>query len=160
MAFLVKVVTGGSAQVPMFSMYWLIAATIISSRGLGCVDHSGRVGALRSRAAGAAIATIFIAPILLVVPVRSFGLARLGAMRRHDLCLVRAKKKGALVPSMILNSFQGRAVALGAASIHFTDPQRKVQGGLGISRDSLFDGLVLGVLSTTFLFGLGADEGP
>ena len=51
-------------------------------------------------------------------------------------------------------------MASGAVSIYLTDPQRKVQGGLGLSRDSLFDGLVLGVLLTTFLFGLGTDGGP
>ena len=49
---------------------------------------------------------------------------------------------------------------MGAASIHLTDPQRKVQGGLGLSRDSLLDGLVSGIFLTTLLFGLGMDGGP
>ena len=51
-------------------------------------------------------------------------------------------------------------MALRAASIYLTDPQRKVQSGLGLSRDSFLDGLVLGVLSTTFLLGLSTDGGP
>ena len=51
-------------------------------------------------------------------------------------------------------------MALGAASIYFTDPQKKVLGGLSVSRDSLLDGLVTSVLSTTFLFGLGIDKRP
>ena len=51
-------------------------------------------------------------------------------------------------------------MAPGAASIHLTDPQKKVQGGLGLSRDSLLDSLVLGVFVTTFLLGLGTDKGP
>ena len=51
-------------------------------------------------------------------------------------------------------------MALGVASIYLTDPQKKVQGGLGLSRDSLLDGLVPGVLLTTFLLSLGTDGGP
>ena len=50
-------------------------------------------------------------------------------------------------------------MALGPASIYLTDLQRKVQDGLALSRDSLFDGLVLAVFSTTFLLGLGTDGG-
>ena len=46
-----------------------------------------------------------------------------------------------------------------AASIHLTNSQKKVQGGLGLSRDSFFDGLIPSVLSTTFLFGLDTDGG-
>ena len=49
---------------------------------------------------------------------------------------------------------------MGAANIYLTDPQRKVQGGLGLSRDSLLDDLVPGVLMTIFLLGLGTDRGP
>ena len=51
-------------------------------------------------------------------------------------------------------------MALGAASIHLTDPQKKIQGGLGLSHDTFLDGLVLSVLLTTFLLGLGTDGGP
>ena len=51
-------------------------------------------------------------------------------------------------------------MALGAASIHLTDSQKKVQDGLDFSRDSLLDGLVPGVFLTTFLLGLGIDGGP
>ena len=47
-----------------------------------------------------------------------------------------------------------------AASIHLTDPRRKLQSVLGLSRDSLLDELVPGVLLTTFLLGLGIDGGP
>ena len=50
-------------------------------------------------------------------------------------------------------------MALRAASIHLTDPQRKVQGGLGVSRDSLLNSLVPGVLLTTFLLSGGTDRG-
>ena len=51
-------------------------------------------------------------------------------------------------------------MALGAARIHFTDPQRKVQGGLGLSHDSFLDGLIPGIFLTIFLVGLGTDGGP
>ena len=50
-------------------------------------------------------------------------------------------------------------MVLGAASFHFTDPQSKIQGGFGLSCNSLPNGLVLGVLLTTFLLGLGKDRG-
>ena len=122
MTLLITVVIGGPAHVRIFPTRWLVAAIIISSRGLGRVDPSGRGGALRSRAAGAVIATISIAPTLLVVPAMFLGLGGLGAMRKHGLCLVRAEKKGALVPDVIFGNFRGRAVALEAVSIHLTDP--------------------------------------
>ena len=51
-------------------------------------------------------------------------------------------------------------MAPAAASIYFTDPQKKVQGGLGLSCNSLVDGLVPGVFSTTFLLDLGTNRGP
>ena len=57
---------------------------------------------------------------------------------------------------MILGRFWGGAVALGTRSIYLRDLQKKVQGGLGLSRNSL----VLDVLSTTFLFGLDTDGRP
>ena len=60
---------------------------------------------------------------------------------------------------MIFGKFQSRAVALGVVNIYLTDPQKKVQGGLGLSRDSLFDGLVAGVSLTICLLGLGTDGG-
>ena len=47
-----------------------------------------------------------------------------------------------------------------ATSIHLMHLQKKVQGGLGLNHDNLLDGLVPGVLSTTFLLGLGMDGGP
>ena len=47
-----------------------------------------------------------------------------------------------------------------AATIYLTDPQKKVQGGLGLSRNSFLDGLVPGVFFTIFLLGLGTDRGP
>ena len=81
-------------------------------------------------------------------------------MKRHSLYLLEAEQKKALVLGMILGRFRGGAMALGAASIPLTDPQRKVQGGLGLSRDSLLDSLVPGVFSTSFLFGLGMDGRP
>ena len=46
------------------------------------------------------------------------------------------------------------------ASIYLTDPQRKVQGGLGLSHDSFLDGFVPSVFLTIFLFSLGTDGGP
>ena len=46
-----------------------------------------------------------------------------------------------------------------AVSMHLTDPQRNVQDGLGLSRDSLLDGLVTSVLSTNFLLSQGIDGG-
>ena len=161
MALLVTVVTDGPAHVPVFPTCWLVAATIISCRGLGCVDPSGRGGALRPGAAGATIATISIVPTLLMVPARSLrGLSLLGTMRRHGLCLLGVERKGVSVPGVVLGRFQGGAMASRAANIHFTDTQKKVQGGLGLSRDSLLNGLVPDVLLTTFLLGLSTDGGP
>ena len=161
MTLLVTVVTGGPAHVPIFPTCWLVAAIIISSQGLDCVDPSGRGGALRPGAVGAMIATISIVPTLLMVPARSLrGLSLLGTMRRHGSYLLGAERKGVSVSGVVLGRFQGGAVALGAASIHLTDPRRKVHGGLSLSRDSLLDGLVPDVLSTTFLFGLGTDGEP
>ena len=160
MALLVPVVTVGLAYVPIFPTRWLVPATIISSQSLGRVDPSGRGGALRLRAAKATIATILIMLTLLMVLVRSLqSLSLLETMRRHGSCLLEAERKGALVPSMILGTFQDRAMALGAASIHLTDQQRKVQGGFGLSCDSLLDSLVPDVFLTTFLLGLGMNGG-
>ena len=160
MAFLVTVVTGGLAHVNIFPTRWLVAGRIISSLSLGGADLDGRGGALRPRAAGAAIATIPIATTLLVVPARSLGLSGLRAMRSYGSCLLWAEQKGALVLAVILGRFWGGAVALGAARIYLTDPQRKVQDGLGLSRDSLLNGLVPSVFSTIFLLSLGTDGGP
>ena len=123
MVLLVTVVTGGPAYFPIFPTCWLVAATIISSRGLGCVNPSCRGGALRPGAVGAVIATISIVTTFLMVPARFIrGLSSLGTMKRHGLCLLGAEQKGALVPGVDLGRFQGGAVASGAASIHLTDP--------------------------------------
>ena len=92
MALFVTVVIGGPAQAPIFSTCWPIAATMILSRGLGCVDPSGQGRALKPRAAGAVITTIFITPTFLVIPASSFGLGGLRAMRRHGLCLVKRNR--------------------------------------------------------------------
>ena len=105
MAFLVTVVTSGPAQVSIFPTFWLIVATIISSRGLGCIDPSGQVRALKPEAAKVAIATILIVPTLLVVLARFVGLGGLGTMRKHGLYLLEAEQKGALVPGVILSRF-------------------------------------------------------
>ena len=106
MALLVTVVTSGPAHVLIFPTRWLVATTIISSRGFSCVDLSDQGRALRLRAAGTAIATLLIVRIVLVVPARSFqGFNLLGTMIRHGLCLLRAERKGALVPGVILGRF-------------------------------------------------------
>ena len=106
MALLVIIVTGGPAHVLIFLTRWLVTAMIISSPGVGCVDPSGRSGALRPRAAEAAIATILIVPTLLMVPAQSFrGLSLLGTMRKYGLGLLGAERKGASVPGMILGRF-------------------------------------------------------
>ena len=161
MAFLVTVVTGGSAHVPIFPTRYLVAATIISSRSLGRVDSNGRSGALRPGAARATIVTIFIVPILLVVPPRSLqGLSSLGTIRRHSSCFLGAERKRASVPGVILSRFQSGAVAPETASVHLTDPRRKVEGGLSLSRDSLTNGLVPSILLTIFSLDLGTDGGP
>ena len=116
---------------------------------------------MRPGAAGTAIATISIVPTFLMVSVRSLrGLSLLGTMKRHGSCLLGAEQKGASVLGVVLGRFQGRAMASGAANIYFTDPRKKVQGGLSLSRDSFLDGMVPSVLLTTFLFGLGTDGGP
>ena len=51
-------------------------------------------------------------------------------------------------------------MALGIASVHLTDKRKKVQSGLGLSRDSLSHSLVPDVFLTTFLLGLGTEEKP
>ena len=159
MALLVTVVKSGLAQVPIFPTRWLVTATTILSQNLGRVDPCSQGRALRPGVAEAAIATIFIAPTLLVVPARSFDLDGLKPMRRHGSCLLEAERKGTLILDVIVNRFQGGAVAPEAASIYLTDLQRKVQGPLGHSRDSFFNSLVLGVFLTTFLLGLGMNRG-
>ena len=115
---------------------------------------------MRPRVARATIATIPIALTPLVVPARFFGLGGLEPIRKHGLCLVRAEQKGVLVLDIILGRFHGGAVAPEAASIRLMDRQRMVQGGLGFGHDSLLDGLVPGVFSTTFFLGLGTDGWP
>ena len=105
MALLITIVIGGLTHVLIFPTCGLVTATIILSRGLSCIDPSGRSGALKLGAAGAAIATIPIAPTLPVVPARFLGLVGLGAMRKHDLCLLGAERKGVLVPDVILGRF-------------------------------------------------------
>ena len=104
-ALLITVVTSGPTHVFIFPTRWLVAATIISSRGLGCVDPNGQGEALRPGAMGAASVTILIAPTFLVVPARFLGLGGLGAMRRHGLCLLGAEQKGASVLGVILGRF-------------------------------------------------------
>ena len=134
---------------------------VISSRGFSRVEHSRQGGALRPEAARAAIATISIAPTLLVVSTRSLRrLNSLGIMRRHDLCLFGVELKKASVPKVFFGRFRDRAVALKTASIYLTDLQRKFQGGLGISRNSFLDSLVSDVFSTTFLLRLDVDGWP
>ena len=92
MAFLVIVVIGGPTHVFIFPTRWLVAATIILSQCLSRVNSSARGGALRPGTAGAAITTISIVPILLIVPARSVqGLSSLETMRRHGLCLLEAE---------------------------------------------------------------------
>ena len=106
MALLVTVIIGGLAYVSIFLTRWLVATTIISSRGLGHIDSSSWGRALRSGAAGAAIVTIFIVPTLLMVLARSLqGLSLLETMRRHGLCLLGAERKGVLVPGVIFGRF-------------------------------------------------------
>ena len=78
MAFFVKVVTGGLAQVSIFLTRWLVTATSISSQGFGCIDPNRWGGALRPEAVSVAIVTILITPTLLLVPARSLGLGGLG----------------------------------------------------------------------------------
>ena len=161
MAFLVTVVTGGPAHVPIFPTRWPVVATIILSRGFGRVDRNDRGGALRPRAAGAVIATISIVPTFLIVTARSLqDLSALGIMTSHGLCLLGAERKRVLVSGVILDRFWGGAVALRAASIYLMDLQKKVQGNLGLKRNSLLDNLVPGVFSTTFLLSLSTDGGP
>ena len=91
-ALLITIVTGDLAYVLIFPTRWLFAATIISSRGLGHVDLSGRGAALRPEAAGAAIATIPIVLTFLIVPAWSFqAFSSLGTMRRLGSCISGAQ---------------------------------------------------------------------
>ena len=138
-------------------MSWSFGRINPSSQGLDCDNPSGRGGALRAGVKGDTTATIPIASTLLVIPARSLGLGGLKARRRHGLCLLGAERNRILVPGVIFDRFQGGAVAPGAASIHLTDAQRKVQGGLGLSCNSLLDGLLPSIFLTTFLRGLGTD---
>ena len=159
MSLLVIVVIGGLAQVLIFLTGWPVATSIaiVLSRGLVCVNPSHRGGDLMPGVVEAAIAIILIAPTFLLVPARFFGLGELGAMKNQGLYLVTAERKEALVLSVILGRFHGGTVAPEAANIHLTNRQKKVQGGFGLSRDSLLDCLVLDVFLRTFLFSLSAD---
>ena len=105
MALFVTILIDGLAQVSIFPTRWLVAATIISSRGIGCVNPSARSEALGPGAARAAVATIPISPTLLVVLARCFGLGGLGVMRRHSSYLLGAERKGIPVPAVILGRF-------------------------------------------------------
>ena len=58
---------------------------------------------------------------------------------------------------MVFSRFWGKALALGTAKIYLADLEKKVQGDLGLSRNSFFDGLVPGVFLMSFLIGLVAD---
>ena len=105
-ALLITIVTSGLAQVSIFPTRWLVAATIILSRGFGLIDPGGSGRALRLGAVEAAIVTIAIIPTFLVVSARSLrGFSSLGTMKRHGLCLLEAEQKGVLVPDMILGRF-------------------------------------------------------
>ena len=106
MAFLITVVISGPAHVLIFLIHELVAATIILSCDLGCIDLNGRGGALRPKAAGATIAPNPIVPTFLMVLARSFrGLSSLRMMKKHGSYLLGAEQKGALVLSMILGRF-------------------------------------------------------
>ena len=92
MALFVIIVIGGPAQVPIFPTRWLIAATIISSRGLSSVDPSSRGEALRLEVARAAITIILIVPTLLMIPARYFQyLSLLRTIKKNASCLLGAK---------------------------------------------------------------------
>ena len=162
MPFLITIITGGLTQVPIFPTRWLVTAmiTIVWSQSLGCADPSGRGIAVRLGAAGTAIVTILIPSTLLVISARSLGFGGLGAIKKHGLCLVKAERKRALVPGVILGRFQDKAMTLGAASIPLADPESKVQGSLDFSRDSFPNGLVLDIFLTIFLLGLDMDGWP
>ena len=95
-----------------------------------------------------------------MVPARSLqGLSLLGIMKRNGLYFLGAERKGALVPGVILDRFWGGVVALGAANIYLTDPQKKVQGGIGLSRNRFLDGLVLVVFWRPFCLAWVRMEG-
>ena len=133
MPLLITIVTGDLAQVPIFPTRWPVAApiTIILSRDLGHVDSSGRGRVLSSGAAKAAIATICIAPILLVVPARFFrGFSSLWTIKKHSLCLLGVERMRTSVPGVFFARFWGGALALGTISIHLTDPQRRFRAVL------------------------------
>ena len=160
MALLITIVIDDPAQVPIFSTCWLVTTTIILSRGLSCVNPSGRGGAPRPGAVRAAIATISIVHTLPVISAQSlWGLSLHGTMRMHGLCLLRAEQKKASISGVILGRFWGRAVAPRIANIHLTDLERKVQGGFGLNRDNLLNSQVPGVVLITFLLCLGTDGG-
>ena len=162
MSLLITIVTDGLTQVLIFLTRWPVAATItiVSSRGLHSVALSCRSETLRLPIAGAAIMTIPISLILLVVSARSFGLNGLEVIRRHGSCLVRAEWKTALVPGIIFGRFWGRAMAPRVANIHLADLEKKVQGGFSLSRDDFPNGLISGVFLTNFLLGLSLDRWP
>ena len=106
MNFFVTVVTSDTTHIPIFLTRWLVAATIILSRGLGRVDPSDRGKVLRPGAVGAAIAMISIVPTFLIVPARSLqGLSSLGTMKKDGLCLLGAEEKGASVHGVVLGRF-------------------------------------------------------
>ena len=158
MAFFITVIIGGLAQILIFLLRWPITVIIILRRGFGCVDSSCQSRILIPRATGTAIATIFISPIFLVVLARLFwGFRLLKRMKRHGLCLLKVERKRISVLRVFFGRFWGGAMAPRTISIYLTDPQKKVQGRLGLCRDNFLDGLVPGVFPMIFLLGLSAN---
>ena len=104
-ALFITVVTNGPTQVLIFPMRWLVAATVIMSRGLSCVDLNGQGEALRPEAAGAKIATIAILPTLLVVLSRSLSFGGLRAIGRNGSCLLKAEQSKTSVWGVIFDRF-------------------------------------------------------
>ena len=83
-------------------------------------------------------------------------------MKKQDLCFMRLKTEEirVFITIVLFGLRGGKAIALRAMSIYFTDREQKDGGGFGLRNDSLLDGLVLDVFAAAILLNLGTDVGP
>ena len=160
MFFVIKILTHDLTQIPVFLLPWPIAFTIIPTRTLNYVEPSGRGGALKFGATKTIIG-FSIAPILLVVPAKSFrSLSTLKVMERQSMYFQKrkAKKIRTFITRILFNLRGRKTMSLKTTRIYFTDIEQKIEGGFGLRNNRLPDNLVLNILLTAVLLGLGMNK--
>ena len=161
--FLITIVIGNLSQVFVLPFWWPAAVLVIPSQRIKSVDSNSWGEAWRSWAAKATITTASsITPIIFMIfPRLVRGMGVLGVLRRLGSRFLRFKR--VLVGNLFFDAFvhlKGGLMASRTASIHFSDPERKVEGGFGLRGNGFFNGLLLGVFSIAILLGLGTDRWP